>query len=115
MEPQMLSLDCDALEEFRLQLDTLLRYIVEKMVMKGMDTGSITGKIKIELKTTVTDDGEVVRTIRLEPKISTSMSETGKSECAKKDMELKFDHNGLPVIGTDNQISMDEILQQKGA
>ena len=47
MEPQELSLDCEALEEFRLTLDVLLRHIVGKMVKKGMDSGTITGKIKI--------------------------------------------------------------------
>ena len=43
------------------------------------------------------------------------MTENGKSECKKQNMALKFDHHGMPVIGTDNQISMGEIIQQKGA
>ena len=115
MEPQALSLDCEALEEFRLALDVLLRNIVGKMVKKGMDSGDITGKIKIEIETKTTKEGEIVRNIRLEPKVSTSMTENGESECKKQNMALKFDHHGMPVIGTDNQISMDEIMQQKGA
>ena len=51
MEPQALSLDCEALAEFRLTLDVLLRHIVEKMVEKGMDSGDITGRSRSRLRT----------------------------------------------------------------
>ena len=114
MEPQVLSLDCEALKGFRYLFDAMLRNMVGKMEEKGLSSGTVTGKVKILLDT-VTDQGGEIRTVmEIKPDVNVKIGETDKAELDKmRGIFLQFDVNGNPVIGTE-QVTMDEMIR-KGA
>ena len=114
MEPQKLSLDCEALDEFRWAMDAELRRMVILLVNKELDSGTLTGKINVEIERAVTQDGEIIRKIHIRPNVNIKIKADEKLELGKKEnIQLVFDAAGMPIVGTD-QISMDDLMQ-KGA
>lgn len=114
MEPQKLSLDCEALDEFRWAMDAELRRMVVLLENKELDSGTLTGKISVEIERNVTQDGEIIRRIHIKPNVNIKIKADEKCELMKKDnINLVFDSAGMPVIATD-QISMEDVIK-KGA
>ena len=114
MEPQVLSLDCEALKGFRYMFDAMLRNMVSRMEKKGLSTGTLTGKIKISTEAVADQDGEIRTMVEIRPDVNMKIDENEKAEMDKvKGIFLKFDVQGNPVIGTE-QVTMEEIIR-KGA
>lgn len=110
-----LSIDSEALESFREMFDLSLRHMMVNMEEKSLQSGTITGKIKIQMERIVDrETGEMQTVIDLKPDVSVKLGINGKAECMEiKGLYMAFDRNGDPVVSM-NQISMDEIIG-KGA
>ena len=57
MKPQELNLNCELFDEFRQALDHAVQIILVRMIEKGLDSGSIVGKLDISLRVSPTEDG----------------------------------------------------------
>lgn len=112
MKPQALNLESEIFDDFREKLDRAITVAMRNMVSKGIMTGSVTGKIKIELDTEIMEDGEMIYKPKIEPVIDIKIGAKGKIECGQQaGFLMKPDGGGGFVIGTD-QISMDELMDE---
>ena len=61
MKPQQMDLNCELFDDFRAAMDAAIRNVLDRMIEKGLDSGSITGKLDITLRTDVSETtGEVM-------------------------------------------------------
>lgn len=102
MEPEILSLDGEALEEFKRVFDLVLKRMVVEMEEKDLATGTVTGKIKVEMSRTVdANTGEMRTFVEMKPDVRMKMSEGGGADCNKvQPLQLHFTASGEPVVGT---------------
>lgn len=114
MEPGTLDLNSEVLKTFRNMFDISLRSALINMEEKNLQTGTITGKIKIELERDVNrETGEMVTRIKLKPDVSMKLGINTKTDCEEiKGLCLEFDRNGEPIVG-ENQITMDEYMRSR--
>lgn len=109
MKPQELNLDCELFAEFRQALDAAVKIILVRMMEKGLDSGSIIGKLDITLRTSTTEDGEIRYLPEILPDVQMKIGTKTKLDCTKQIGFLaKRSGRGI-VIGTD-QITMDELI-----
>lgn len=111
MEPEILSLDSAALEEFKRVFNLVMKRMVAEMEEKDLATGTVTGKIKVEMMRTVdVNTGEMRTFVEMKPDVRMKMSHGGGAECNKiEPLQLHFDVNGNPVIGTQQERMAEEI------
>lgn len=116
MTPQILDLKSEALAEFRDKFDSALAILIRNMIDKDLRSGEVSGKVRIELNSNTTDDGEIIWTTELKPDVHLKVGAKGKLECGTVgSMIVKTSPCGMPVVAT-NQITMDELLKaEKGA
>ena len=102
MEPEILSMDGEALREFKRAFDFILKRMVVEMEEKHLAIGTVTGKIKVEMMRTVdADTGETRTMVEMKPDVKMKMGQSGGAECNKiEPMQLQFDVIGNPIIGT---------------
>ena len=82
MRPETLNLDSEALKSFRDLFDVSLRHAVTNMEERGLETGTITGKVKISIDRDVNrETGEKVTFISLKPDVSVKLGINEKAEC----------------------------------
>ena len=114
MRPETLNLDSEALKSFRDLFDISLRHALINMEEKDLQTGTITGKVKILIDRDVNrETGEMVTFISLKPDVNVKLGINAKAECEEvKGLHLEFDGNGNPIVA-ENQISMDEYFAEK--
>lgn len=112
MRPETLNLDSEALRSFRDMFDISLRHAVTNMEERGLETGTVTGKIQIHIDRDVNrETREMVILIDLKPDVSVKLGINAKAECEEvKGLHLEFDGNGNPIVA-ENQISMDEYIR----
>ena len=113
MKPQELGLNCEALEEFRMSLDTALKILIDRMTEKDMETGTVTAKIKISVHTETQDNGNPVRIVKMEPDVGLKIGAKGAMKCRQQDMFMKFDQDGVAIVGG-KQMEIDDYLQTGG-
>ena len=114
MRPETLNLDSEALRSFRDMFDISLRHAVTNMEERGLETGTVTGKIRIYIDRDVNrETGDMLIRIDLKPDVSVKLGINAKAECEEvKGLHLEFDGNGNPIVA-ENQISMDEYFAEK--
>ena len=114
MRPETLNLDSEALKSFRDLFDVSLRHAVSNMEERGLETGTVTGKIRIHIDRDVNrETGEMVTFISLKPDVNVKLGINAKVECEEvKGLHLGFDGNWDPIVA-ENQISMDEYFAEK--
>lgn len=112
MRPETLNLGSEALKSFRDLFDISLRHALINMEEKDLQTGTITGKVKILIDRDVNrETGEMVTFISLKPDVNVKLGINAKAECEEvKGLHLAFDGNGDPIVSK-NQISMDEYIR----
>ena len=109
MKPQELNLNCELFAEFRQALDAAVKIILVRMMEKGLDSGSIIGKLDITLRTSTTEDGEIRYLPEILPDVQMKIGTKTKLDCTKQIGFLaKRSGRGI-VIGTD-QVTMDELI-----
>ena len=111
---EKLNLDSEQLRSFRDLFDISLRHMLENMEQKSLQSGTITGKIKVSMERIVDrETGEMMTMLSLKPDVSVKLGFNGKAECETiYGLHMVFDRNGDPIV-SENQITMDELL--KGA
>ena len=113
---ESLCINSEQLKSFRDLFDISMRNMLMNMEEKDLQSGTITGKIKITMERIVDrETGEMVTTmIELKPDVSVKLGINGKAECETvRGLHFAIDRNGDPVV-SENQISMDELIG-KGA
>lgn len=111
---EILNIESEQLKSFRDLFDISLRHMLENMEQKSLQSGTITGKIKVSMERIVDrETGEMMTMLDLKPDVSVKLGSNGKAECAEiRGLFLSFDRNGDPIV-SENQITMDELM--KGA
>jgi hypothetical protein len=116
MEMEHLSLANKIFADTRIKMDMGLDTLIRALVEKELGVGSVTLKIKVEMETKVTDDGEVFYEPKFEPKVNIRVAAKGDLDCfVPKGLVMKRTRGG-EFLACENQISMEEMLkEQKGA
>ena len=109
MKPQELNLNCELFDEFREALDRAVQIILVRMIEKGLDSGSIVGKLDISLRTSTTEDGELRYLPEIQPDVQLKIGTKAKLDCTKQIGFLAKPNGRGIVIGTD-QVTMDELI-----
>ena len=111
MKPHVLTIESEALAEFREKLSIALGVMVRSMKEKHLTEGTTTARIKILLlEETNKETGEIFWKMALEPDIDIKIGAKAKLECGQKaGIFAKFDEAGRAIIAS-NQISIDELL-----
>ncbi len=113
MRPQTLSLDCEALEEFRLKLDAALRVIVPRMIEKRNASGTVSAKVDITVNEIKTTDGVIQRFMAMEPAVEIRMTSRAKAECdIVNNLALRIDDDTNEVRIASGQISIEELMNE---
>ena len=112
MKPQELNLECELFNEFRDALDHAIKISMVRMMEKGLDSGTITGKLDITLRSHVSETtGEVQYLPEIVPDVSVKIGTKAKLDCTKQIGFLaKRSLHGV-VVGTD-QVTMDELIRE---
>ena len=113
MLPQELSLDCEALDEFRAALDSTIRKTVESLIERDLIAGTVTAKIKITIEKEEGRNGEPIHMMKIEPETSAKIGATGKLKCGEQNgIFLKYTEDGKPIIG-EKQLEIDEFIREQ--
>ena len=109
MDPQTLGLYSEPLQEFRENLDEMLRILVVNLTERSMEAGILTAKIKVTIDRPA--DGGYTQ-MKIEPDIGLKIGAKGSKKCQKQEgIFLQYDAEGVPVIaGT--QIGVDEYIRR---
>ena len=112
MKPQELNLECELFNDFREALDSAIKVVLVRMMEKGLDSGTITGKLDITLRSHVSETtGEVSFMPEIVPDVSMKIGTKAKIDCAKQlGFLAKRSLHGV-VVGTD-QVTMDELIRE---
>jgi hypothetical protein len=113
---KQLSLGNKIFADTRIMLDAYLNMLIRTIIEKDLHSGSVGLKINVDIKTQVTDDGEIIYVPEFEPKVSIKVGASGSDKChVKKGLIMKRSHDGKNYL-CDNQISMEDVAkEQKGA
>ena len=115
MKPQELSLQCEALEEFVMNLDEALKITAKAMMRKKMQCGTVNAKIDIVIQEVTNTDGEVFKILSIKPGVSMKIGSKEKMELAERNgLYVKQDENGVPIVGS-SQVSIDELISSQEA
>lgn len=115
MKPQELSLQCEALEEFVMNLDEALKITAKAMMRKKMQCGTVNAKIDIVIQEVTNTDGEVFKVLSIKPGVSMKIGSKEKMETAERNgLYVKQDENGVPIVGS-SQVSIDELISRQEA
>ena len=114
MKPQRLSLESEALEEFRANFDNALERLCEQIVKKKLTRGVVSAKVAITLTENADKEtGEIYYKMEIEPDVKRKLSADYKIPCGKKDgIIMQMDPYGRPMIA-DEQISFDDLIPEE--
>jgi acetylornithine deacetylase/succinyl-diaminopimelate desuccinylase-like protein len=113
MKPQKLTMNSEALERFRSNLDAALNMMINQMRAKNLLEGTTTAKLNV-LMVPGTDEetGEIFYKMEIEPQIDVKIGAKAKIECpVTAGIFAQFDKDGTVVVAS-NQISMDELMEE---
>ncbi len=112
MKPQRLSIDSEALEEFRKSLDAALEIVTCQLVRRKLEKGTVTAKVSIKIEERADPKtGEIYYEMELEPTVNMKVGASEKLECGRKSAMMKQDNQGRPMIAS-AQIGMDELVDE---
>lgn len=112
MKPHVLTMDSEALADFREKMDQCLAVLVCRMKERKLTEGTLTGKLKVTITEAPDKLGQLHTMMELEPEVSVNMSAKGKVECEKQaGMFMQLDEEGRPVVGS-CQVDIEELLEE---
>ena len=112
MNAQVLSLNSEVLEEFRINLDGAIRVLAANLTEKDLATGTVTAKLEIDIRNAA-DNMLEMKMMEIEPDISIKIGAKGKMKCSNQSgIFLKYDEDGLPIIG-ESQMTIDEFIRER--
>ena len=117
MKPQELNLNSEVFGDFREKFDAALAVMVRQMAEKRMPEGTLAVSVTVKMGQAATADGEIIRTIGIEPDMKMKIGAKAKVECEKRGVFcVQMDPEGKPIVAS-SQIDMDEFLgeDQEGA
>ena len=113
---ELLSMGNKSFADTRIKLDVMLNLLMNQLIEKDLMSGSVTLKINVDMKTHVTDEGEIIYMPEIEPKIAMKIGGSGSLDCfVPKGLVMKHGQDGKNIV-CENQIHMDEVMkEEKGA
>ena len=112
MKPQRLSIESEALEEFRQSLNAALEIVACQLIRRKLHKGVVSAKVAITLEERAdTKTGEIYYDMELQPGVNMKIGASDKLECGKKSAIMKPDETGRPLIASE-QIGMDELMDE---
>lgn len=109
MKPHVMGLYAEPLTDFRRDMDEMIRLLMVNLTERGLETGTLTAKIKITLRTPQPGESRYTM-MKIEPDIGIKIGAKGSKKCEVQDgILVQYDAKGMPVIAG-NQISMDEYI-----
>lgn len=115
MKPQRLTLDSEALAEFRQSLSAALEIVTCQLIRRALKKGTVTAKVGISIDERCDEKtGEIFYMMEIEPGVSMKVGASDKLDCGKKSAIMKQDGTGRPMIATE-QIDMNELIEEAGA
>lgn len=110
---EQLSLSNKVFADTRIKMDAALNMAINKLVELGLRSGTVALRIKMEVETKVTDDGEIIHVPSFEPKVSMKIGAGESLDCfVPKGLIMKRGRDGKNLV-CENQISMDEVVDDK--
>lgn len=110
MKPQEFDLNSEIFDEFRNVLSIVIRNTADELIDRNLVTGTISAKIKIEMKREADEDGVVTLMPEISSDIGSKIGTSGKMKLSdQKGLIMKKGPHDELIIGT-NQISIDEVL-----
>ncbi len=92
-----------------------MQAVTRTMIRRGLQSGTVTGKIDIIIKEVTSSDGEVYKMMVLEPDVKMKIGSKDTIKCNKVGAMFAQIKEDGKVIAGDRQISMDELMEQEGA
>lgn len=115
MKPQELNLQSEVFNDSLFALDQTIRNTVATLMEKGLKSGAVSLKIGFTVEERVSEEtGETYHAIMIEPKIGSKVGSSGSAKVPPKAGIIMRDRAGELIIAG-NQISMDELMMEKGA
>ncbi len=112
MKPQRLTMDSEALEEFRQSMDAALEIVTCQLIRRKLKAGTVSAKVNIHIRERADDKtGEIYYEMVLEPNVSMKIGASDKLKCGTKAAIMKQDNDGRPIIASE-QIGMDELIEE---
>ena len=110
MKPHAMGLHSEMLQDFRDNLDEMLRMLVLNMTDRDLMEGVLTAKIKIVMNKP--EYGGFTE-MKIEPDISLKIGAKGTKKCeTQQGIYLRYDQDGTPVIAG-SQITLDEYIRSR--
>lgn len=114
MAAQEISLNHEALDEFRTCLDATIKKLISVMIDKNMMTGEVTGKIKITAEVSDSTNSLPAYKLSIEPDVKMKIGAKGQMKCKKQEgLFLKFGLEGEAIVG-EKQLDIDGLLVHEG-
>ena len=111
MQNQELTINGELFEEFRNNVDTAMKILVNRMLSTKIHKGAVSTKIGIEIKEIIDDNGEIIRMPDISYTIGMGMSEKDSMKGnLRRGMTMRRLPNGDLIVGTE-QVSMDELME----
>ena len=115
MKPQELNIDSPVFTGMLLNLGNEINNTIKAMVEKDLGEGSVTLKLKIGIMHSYDEDGTILNTVILDPRLKSNIGRSREDKLNPKAGRIEINKDGKIIIGT-NQIDMDELLEeQEGA
>lgn len=110
MEAHVLGLKSETLEEFRQNLDMAIRSLVNNLIERDLETGTVTAKIKVTVAREIGAQSTPATMLKIEPDVGMKIGASGKVKCGEQNgIFLKYDDKGMPII-SDHQVTIDEYI-----
>ena len=112
MKPQRLSIESEALEEFRQSLNAALEIVTCQLIRRKLHKGVVSAKVAITLEERADPKtGEIYYDMVLEPNVNMKIGAGESLKCGTKKAIMKPDETGRPLIASE-QIGMDELMDE---
>ena len=112
MKPQELNLESEVFDEFRTNLSAAINIVVNQMISRRMESGTVSAKIGIKIhKVTNSETGEIHIMPEFAPVINMKIGAKDNLKLATQaGMILKQSGCGKNFVGS-NQVSIDELMK----
>lgn len=111
MTPQHLTLSSEPLEEFKDGLNAILSTLINSLIERDLETGEVTAKIKVTVKTTQQQDGTMLHMLKFDPELKMKIGAKGQVKCKSQNgILMKYDRDGNIIIG-ERQMEIDDYIR----
>lgn len=113
MLPEEFGLNCEPLHEFRVNMDAILKALINSLVERDLTTGEVSAKVKVTVKPRPEPDGTVLHMLTIEPDLKMKIGAKGAVKCdPQSNIFMKYDRDEKIIIG-EKQMDIDEFIRNR--